>query len=266
MMKENGASIDIYQPKESPKAAVVICPGGGYENLCGREAGPVAEKFVEDGYLAIVLWYEVKALVLKNVPLQQLADTVSWLKDHAADYEMEGKHIYVCGFSAGGHLAGSLGTLWNHPEFFREGTDQKKHRPDGMILCYPVISSGEFAHRSSFVRLAGEDLKEQEVYSLEKCVDADTVPVFLWGTFADDAVPVENSLLLLKELAKNKIPVEYHLFPDGMHGLSLATEEVQEPEKNRKPDAHIARWMPLCLEWLDHVMEKVDRIRSKKFR
>ena len=259
IIDKNGACIDIYQPKQAPKAAVVICPGGGYENLCEREAGPVAEQFVAGGYLAVVLWYEVKAPVLKNVPLQQLAGAVCWLRDNAQKYQMEGKHIYTCGFSAGGHLAGSLGVMWNRPEYFETGEDRQKHRPDGMILCYPVISSGAYAHRSSFVRLAGEERQAQEAYSLEKQVDESCVPVFLWGTFADDAVPVENSLLLLTELAKHKIPVEYHLFPDGIHGLSLATEEVQELEKNRKPDMHIACWMPLCLEWLDHVMEKIDK-------
>ena len=259
IIDKNGACIDIYQPKQAPKAAVVICPGGGYENLCEREAGPVAEQFVAGGYLAVVLWYEVKAPVLKNVPLQQLAGAVCWLRDNAQKYQMEGKHIYTCGFSAGGHLAGSLGVMWNRPEYFEKGEDLQKHRPDGMILCYPVISSGVYAHRSSFVRLAGEERQAQETYSLEKQVDESCVPVFLWGTFADDAVPVENSLLLLTELAKHKIPVEYHLFQDGILGLSLATVEVQELEKNRKPDMHIARWMPLCLEWLDHVMEKIDK-------
>lgn len=81
----------------------------------------------------------------------------------------------------------------------------------------------------------GEDLKKQEIYSLEKLVDEDCVPVYLWGTFADDAVPVENSLLLLNKLAKYRIPVEYHLFPEGVHGLSLATKEVEEPEAQRDP-------------------------------
>ena len=265
-LEKNGARIDVYETKEPPKAAVVICPGGGYENLSDREGEPVAKQFLQDGYMAIVLWYEVKKQpMLGNLPLQQLSDTVSWLRDHAQEYRMEKKHIYVCGFSAGGHLAGSLGILWNRKEYFTENTDLKKHRPDGMILAYPVITSGEFAHRSSLVRLAGDDPAKQEVYSLEKWVDEDCVPVYLWGTFADDAVPVENSLLLLKELAKYRIPVEYHLFPEGVHGLSLATKEVEEPEAQRDPDKHIARWMPLCLEWLDHVREKKAAV-TKIFR
>lgn len=256
-LEKNDTRIDIYETKEPPKAAVVICPGGGYEKLSAREADPVAKQFWKDGYMAVVLWYEVdRQPTLGNLPLQQLSDTVCWLRDHAQELRMAKKHIYVCGFSAGGHLAGSLGILWNRKEYFTEDTDLKKHRPDGMILAYPVITSGEFAHRSSLVRLAGEDCAKQEQFSLEKQVDRDCVPTYLWGTFADEAVPVENSLLLLNELAKYRIPVEYHLFPEGVHGLSLATKEVEDPEAHRNPDKHIARWMPLCLEWLDHVMEK----------
>lgn len=255
-MENSTAYVDIYRPVTEPKAAVIVCPGGGYGFVADREAEPVAMEFVKGGYLAVVLWYEVSEPVLGNIPVQQLSDTVCWLKDQGNKYRISGKHVYVCGFSAGGHLAGSLGILWNKKEYFRPDTDLNRHRPDGMILCYPVISSGEFAHRGSFERLAGEDLKAQEHYSLEKYVDAETVPAFLWGTFADEMVPVENSLLLLNQLAKHKISVEYHLFPDGVHGLSLATKEVDEPEADRLADEHVARWMPLCLEWLDHVMEK----------
>lgn len=264
-LERNHVCIDVYQTKQTPKAAVVICPGGGYANLSEREAEPVAKQFLQDGYMAIVLWYEVKKQpALGNLPLQQLSDTICWLRKHASEYQMEKKHIYVCGFSAGGHLAASLGVLWNRAEFFDKGTDLQEHRPDGMILCYPVISSGEFAHRSSFVRLAGDRREDQEKYSLEKQVDTDTVPVFLWGTFADRAVPVENSLLFLMELTRYRIPVEYHLFPNGVHGLSLATKEVQDLAAGRYPDHHVAQWMPLCLEWLDCVMEKILPINSEK--
>ena len=75
-MKKNGSYIDVYQTADTPKAAVVICPGGGYEHLSEREAEPVARKFVEGGYLAVVLWYEVAAPLLGDLPLWQLSDTV----------------------------------------------------------------------------------------------------------------------------------------------------------------------------------------------
>lgn len=257
-LENSTAYIDIYRTEKAAKAVVVICPGGGYRFLSEREAEPIAKKFVDDGYMAVVLWYEVKAAKLGDLPLWQLSDTMIWVREHEEEYQVQNKNIYVCGFSAGGHLAANLGILWNQKEYFRAGTDLLKHKPAGMILSYPVISSGEYAHRGSFVRLAGEKPQDQERYSLEKKVDQDCVPTFLWGTFADDQVPVENSLLLLNELAKNKIPTEYHLFPNGVHGLSLANEEVSQPEKHREPDKHIARWMSLCLEWLDHVMEKLD--------
>ena len=166
----------------------------------------------------------------------------------------------VCGFSAGGHLAASLGILWNRAEYFEEGTDLNLHKPDGMILAYPVITSGEAAHRDSMVRLAGDDRKKQERYSLELHVNTDSVPAFLWGTAEDELVPVENTVLLLEKLTEYKVPVEYHLFPYGLHGLSLATKEVEESDKQRWADQHIARWMPLCINWLDEVMSSGGKI------
>ena len=253
-VKSSGAKIEVYETGQPSKGAVVICPGGGYQNLSWREAGPVANALVKAGYLAVVLYYEVKKIPLGNLPLQQLSDTVCFVRNREIEWNLSEKPVYVCGFSAGGHLAASLGILWKKAEYFRPGTDLKKHRPDGMILGYPVISSGMYAHRGSFEHLVGPDEKEWETYSLEKLVDETCVPTFLWGTFTDKSVPVENSLLLLGQLAKYKISTEYHLFPEGVHGLSLATEEVADYEKNRCPDSHVAGWMKLCLEWLDQVM------------
>ena len=103
-------------------------------------------------------------------------------------------------------------------------------------------------------KVAGKDREKQERYSLEKLVDKTAVPAFIWGTVSDDAVPVENSLLLLEQFAKVRIPVEYHLYPYGVHGLSLATEEVQELEEHRYADPHVARWLEESVHWLEEII------------
>ena len=113
-------------------------------------------------------------------------------------------------------------------------------------LGYPVISAGEWAHRGSFEMLAGDDLEKQQFFSLENHVDQEIPPVFLWHTAEDPTVPVENSLFFVKQLSKYKIPFEYHVYPFGKHGLSLATDEVAEPDKERFADPHVAGWIKLC--------------------
>ena len=118
------------------------------------------------------------------------------------------------------------------------------------MLGYPVVTAGEYAHRGSFVRLAGEDESQQQAFSLEKLVDADTPPVFLWHTLTDATVPVENTLLLEDALRKAGVPHEVHLFPHGVHGLALADFETYDPARGRRPDRHLARWQAVCAEWL----------------
>ena len=149
-------------------------------------------------------------------------------------------------------MAASLGVLWNEPGVFGDKKPENI-RPDGLILGYPVISAGEWAHRGSFEMLAGEEPEKQQFFSLENHVDPETPPVFLWHTAEDPAVPVENSLIFAKQLSKYKVPFEFHVYPFGEHGLSLATDEVAEPDKERFADPHVAGWIKLCGEWMDEM-------------
>lgn len=114
-----------------------------------------------------------------------------------------------------------------------------------------MVSAGKWGHRGSFARLAGEKDEDLEKYSLEKLVTRDAVPAFLWHTAADESVPVQNTLMLADALARCKVPVEVHIFPYGVHGLSLATEDVDELAKGRLADAHVAQWMELCVRWME---------------
>lgn len=232
-----------------PRPVIVICPGGGYAWRSPREAKPVAKAFNEAGYHAVVLEYAVENPPLDERPLRDLSWAVATLRAEADNMQIHPEQIVVCGFSAGGHLAGSLGVFWNDEERFPEHSVRERHRPNAMILNYPVISSGEFAHRGSFERLSS-DRAEQDRYSLEKFVTEDVPPCFIWHTVTDPSVPVKNTLLFVEQLIEKKVPVELMLFPTGSHGLSLATQEVSDVENNRHPDPHIARWFDQCVDWL----------------
>ena len=218
---------------QTPRPAVIICPGGGYQMTSDREAEPIALCFLDQGFQCFVLRYSVAGQVLFPGPQLELAGAVALVRRRAAEWMVDPDRIVVCGFSAGGHLAGSLGMLWNRELLTVPlGLHPADIRPNGLILSYPVITTGEFAHRASFESLLGGRAAEySKLVSLEKQVSKDTPPVFLWHTWDDDCVPVENSLLLAQALRRHNIPLELHILPHGIHGLALATAETNVVEE-----------------------------------
>ena len=235
------------------KPALVICPGGGYEFCSIREGAPVARAFARDGIEAFVLAYDCVPVPLGTMPVRTAAAAVAWVREHAAQFHINPDRIAIGGFSAGGHLAGTLAAVWNKPEWFEPGTDLQAHRPNAAVLCYPVVSAGEHAHRGSFVQLVGAERDKQQVFSLEYLVDGDMPPTFLWHTLDDDEVPVENTLLIEQALRRAGVPHEMHLFPHGVHGLSLADYETYEAMRGRLPDWRVNRWQALYAEWLKNL-------------
>ena len=228
------------------RPAVVICPGGGYGATSDREAEPIALKFVSMGFQCFVLRYTVQTLRFPGA-LLELAAAVSMVRENAEKWDVDPDKIMVAGFSAGGHLACSLGMFWNR-NFVADtlGFHNGEHKPNGMILAYPVITSGEFAHRGSFENLLLDTYDENlELVSLENQVSADTPPAFIWHTFDDNAVPVENALLLATAMRKQQIPFELHIFPRGVHGLSLATSETGVVEKG------VEIWTDCAAKWVN---------------
>ncbi|MBQ9098427.1 MAG: alpha/beta hydrolase [Clostridia bacterium] len=234
--------------RQSPRRAVVVCPGGGYGGLSDREAEPIATQFLAAGFATFVLRYSVKADAAGDTPLRQVALAVKYVREHAEEFNVNPHCILTCGFSAGGHLAGSAGVLWNDPALLAYLGDAPEgiHRPDGMILCYPVITAGEWAHKGSIRKLCGkEDFSKEEGdrYSLELHVDSTTPPAFIWHTFNDTCVPVQNSLLLAEAMTAAKIPFELHIFPEGPHGLALCNEQT------RMINPHCECWVDLAIKW-----------------
>ena len=237
------------------RPSVVICPGGGYEFLSSREAEPVALSFVASGFNAFVVWYRV-APARYPLPQQDAAAAVAYVRAHAKELHCNPGQIAILGFSAGGHLAGSLGTLWQKAGLWQEmGLTPDDVRPNAMALCYPVVTGGEYAHRGSFLALTGtEDQEAHKRYSVDGWVTPDCPPAFLWHTFEDTCVPVQNSLLMARALADNGVLTELHIFPHGEHGASLCNEQTSGIKNPQLVLADNACWTKMAQRFLRQSM------------
>jgi len=245
-----------YGPEKQKHPVMIVVPGGGYSNTSPREADPIALQFFAANFHVFTLRYSC-APDRYPTALLQTAATILYVRQHAEELHADPDHIYVIGFSAGGHLAACSGILWKEPILSETlGVPSEMLKPNGMVLGYPVISWGAHAHTGSFHNLLGEDAAEEQcmALSLETRVDGDTVPAFIWHTFGDSGVPLENSLLLADALRKHDIPFELHIYPEGPHGLSTADGQswVEGNDSLRQP--HVTSWMPLCIDWLEKIM------------
>ncbi len=239
------------ETKVTIRPAIIICPGGGYGMVSEREAVPVAKAFVAAGYHAFILKYSVGEKAKDFRPLFQLASAIAEVRKNADEWGIDPNRIAVCGFSAGGHLAASLGTLYNEEKFLKICPDLGNIRPDAMVLGYPVIAADEYAHVGSISRVSDSEVGSEKYcwFGLDKRVDETTPPTFMWHTAEDATVPVENSLKFAAALSAVKVPFELHILPKGYHGMSVCTEEVGSY------DPYNARWVEWCVTWLDKVFE-----------
>ena len=248
-LPETGVELETYlidnravEP-ERRRPLVLVFPGGAYAFRSDREAEPVALRLLSLGVQAVIVRYSV-APVRFPAALREAAEAVAYARAHAEEWLCDEKKIAVMGFSAGGHAAAHIGLTW------QEMPQGKACRPDAMILGYPVITSGEFAHRGSIENLLGEnhDALCSRV-SLENCVTENAPPAFLWHTWEDEGVPVENSLLLAAALRRNHLSCELHVWQHGGHGMSLGNEEVYSPgSDNIHPECQ--PWIDMAVSWL----------------
>lgn len=235
---------------------VLLCPGGGYGYTSDRESEPIALTFLAMGYHAAILRYSC-APARYPTSLLELATSMLLIRRNAEEWHVDTDKIIVQGCSAGGHLAACLGMFWDEHFLAQSlglGTDEHSLlQPRAMLLCYPVITSGEYAHRGSFQNLLGEREAElSEQLSLEHRVSAKTPEAFIWGTYEDGSVPMENSLLLVSALRRAHIPVEYHLYPKGGHGLALATRLTKTADGRHVQEA-CATWTELAKNWIEQL-------------
>ena len=233
------------------RPTVIVCPGGGYGGTSKREAEPIALKLISAGLNAVVVHYSC-APARFPCQLLELSSVVAKVRENAEEWHVDTNKIVVMGFSAGGHLAASYGTLWNK-DFIKEyfGFKNGENKPNGMVLCYPVITAGKKAHRGSFVNLLGDRQNDEELLTLlspEKQVSEDTPRAFIWHTFEDDTVPVENSLLMATALTEKGISTELHVYPKGCHGLSLCNDIVCRGYNGAYSETQ--KWIDDCIRWI----------------
>lgn len=233
---------------------VILCPGGGYEHTSFREGEPLAMYYLGRGYHAAVLRYSTAPAVFPAA-LLELGRTMTIIHENAEKWKVDTDRIFVQGCSAGGHLAGCLGTMWKEPFLSEElHTDSRLLRPAGLLLCYPVISSrAGTAHEGSFRSLLGEQYEEKkDSLSLEDRVTSDTPPCFIWHTFADATVPVNNSFLMAQALHRCHVKTELHVFQEGAHGLGAA-DELSRRKDGSGVQEECQCWLDLSYRWMEGI-------------
>ena len=262
LSEDKRAWLDTYVSdfKAYRRDAMLVIPGGGYRAVCSdREGEMVALAYYAKGFNAFVLNYRVAEE--GDVYPTQLLDAcraVLHIKENAEKYNTNAERVFAVGFSAGGHLAGSLALLAKDELVLSTlGVTADDLKIKGVVLSYPVVTAMADTHRGSFEYLTGmtfdnipQELKRK--YSLEENVDASSPPAFIWHTAEDKTVPVIGSLMLASSYVKNNVPVSIHVYPYGCHGISLATEFSNY-------EARVAQ--PLAQRWLD---DSVDFLNTLK--
>lgn len=239
-------SKEMEHPETMARPAMIICPGGSYASCSDKEADPPAFAFFNMGIQVFVLRYSVKENAGNKQPLVELAKSIKLVRENCQNWQIDPQKIVVTGFSAGGHLAASIGVHWDDTEIIERCGCKCANdiRPDAMVLCYPVITSGKYAHRASVERINANCQMTEDYWSLETQVTEQTPPAFLWHTMNDASVPVENSILFAQQLHQYGVPCECHIFESGNHGMSIATKETGSASE------HVNSWVALCHQWL----------------
>lgn len=238
-------SLTPYFPTGPKKTgtAVIVIPGGAYAGIAyNHEGADVAKRFADSGITAFLLKYRLPSdliMVDRSIgPLQDAQRAVQLVRQRAAEWKIDTGKIGVIGFSAGGHLASTLGT--HYKQALIENGAGINLRPSFMALIYPVISMGEFTHQGSKQNLIGQNASPDKVllYSNERQVDAATPPAFLVHAEDDSVVAVQNAVLLYSAFVKAKAKIEMHLYPSGGHGFGLNNKTTGD------------QWFDRCVNWL----------------
>jgi len=233
-------------PEKAAGAAIVVLPGGGYGGLAPHEGQGYADWLNEHGVAAFVLKYRLGSGGYRHpIMLQDAARALRLVRARAGEWKLDPKRIGIMGSSAGGHLASTLLTHFDagKPDA-ADPIERQSSRPDLGILCYPVITMGQFTHQGSKNNLLGKDPAPDLVRELsnELHVTKETPPCFIWHTGEDSSVPVENSLHFADALRKAGVRFDLHVYEKGGHGIGLGRQPYGGGDRHP--------WARDCLFWL----------------
>jgi len=225
---------DEYCPNRT-RPAMIVFPGGGYYMRSDRECQPIAISYLAQGFNAFTVEYttydDAGETAHMPVMLIEAGMAVAYVRENAEKYAIREDKIAVIGFSAGGHLAGSITTMFDSEEIVNAlGEKAKLCRPSASVLSYPVITMHEKTHGGTRDVATNKNPDLYDKYSIDKRVTKNTPPCFVWATSQDNAVPVINSVLMAKALAENDVPFDLHIYNKGVHGLALANLETYKKD------------------------------------
>ena len=228
-------TLELFMHENEPRPTILLFPGGGYDYCSERESNPIANAFFDEGYNAAILRYSVGEFKNFAHALDDANEAMSILSSHTS---VKSEKIAVIGFSAGGHLAASLSLM---------GT----MKPSLCILGYPATLKSF----SKIMRIESE--------SLHTLIDKSTPPTFIFSTFEDQLVPIDNTTKYIEALELNDVPFEAHIFQKGKHGLALGDKRTNMGEADKIEPA-FAKWFPLCMMWLKENWGYVEREKNQE--
>ena len=235
----------LPDPTNATGAAMVVCPGGGYSHLAPHEGNDYALWLNQHGVTCFVLKYRLGSRGYRHPAMfNDVTRALRMVRADAADWKIDPHRIGIIGSSAGGHLAATLMTHFDSGNTNSDDPiERQSSRPDLGILCYAVITMGEYAHQGSKDNLLGKHPSKKlvKLLSNELQVKTNTPPCFIWCTYEDKTVPMENSLMFAEALRKDHVPFDLHIYQKGPHGMGL---------KDKPPFAHPHPWANDCLFWL----------------
>lgn len=249
--------LDCYLNDPIPgftRKAILVIPGGGYWGVCSdREGEPIAMAFIPYGYNAFVLHYTVERRKKFPAQLCEAALAMKTIREHADKWNVDPAKVFAVGFSAGGHLCGSLGILFDHPAVQKIGPAELI-KPTGIMLIYAVVSS-QIAkpEQGTFRNLLCSDTPDaDDLYevSLDKHVTKDSSPLFMMHTSNDQCVDIANALVLGQAYHNAGLQFELHVYPDAPHGCGLGSP-ITSYGQSCWEDKSIAKWVAEAAEWAE---------------
>jgi len=241
--------VEVSSSRKRP--AILILPGGGYHHTSPREAEPVALRFAAKGWAAFVLHYSCAPSCFPTA-LREAAMAMRYIREKSDVFGISPHQVAALGFSAGGHLCGCLGTLFDGPEVADLGTPEQL-RPDALGLCYPVAVSWGRTHEGSFDNLTVGDPMLRQKLSLDRLVRPDMPPAFLWHTRNDASVPCRNSLILAQAMEEAGVDFALHIYREGKHGLSTADAMAYSIDDLPQISWDVPGWLEACVRFFEEI-------------